>query len=574
MKLHQRLTIAGGQLAATFVLAAVPSLVQAQRQQVPGPDTKRVLVTTFRGDVEGGVKAATEIRDRITSEFSVRQLLPTSKKVIDTALVNSGFTPDSALSPNDIRELARLVHGDEVIDGTVQKTPTGYRVNARFFLPRDVALSQPLVTNLETNNLGDAAKEVVREYDRARKQIPDNQACENGLRANTPAVAMSAARHGIADYPKATIARLCLVRSYAAMTTTADSAGPWRDSVIAITKVVLDLDNVSRMAYQFRIEAFKQLRDTANLVPALMGYMNSDPSNAALREQVIPEIVQLGKASLAVPIARSLAEENPADPSYAKTYWLVLRAAKLFKESVKAGEVVAAMDSAATDTLYFMRQIQDLVADSAYARAAVMAATASAKFPKRTDFMIQEAQNARRTGQLPVARAAVERALLIDPGVNGANYLLASIAGEMGRADEAIKYAKADAAADPANKTRDAGVLLQLGNAQYKVGVASKAADDYRKAIPLLQASDELSPSANAKFLLGVSAFQAVNASREALTVSRSCDDFKAASDLLAIVNINMPAGGSVDANTAKLVLGNAALFQPFVDGSVKKYCK
>src|SRR3982750_2025460 len=54
------LTAAG--LAAVFAVSAVPSVASAQRQQAPGPDTKRVLVTTFRGDVEGGVKAADEVR--------------------------------------------------------------------------------------------------------------------------------------------------------------------------------------------------------------------------------------------------------------------------------------------------------------------------------------------------------------------------------------------------------------------------------------------------------------------------------------------------------------------------------
>jgi hypothetical protein len=62
--------------------------------------------------------------------------------------------------------------------------------------------------------------------------------------------------------------------------------------------------------------------------------------------------------------------------------------------------------------------------------------------------------------------------------------------------------------------------------------------------------------------------------SAETLKVSKSCDDFKAANDLLTLVNINMPAGGSVDANTAKLILGGAAQFQPFIEGSMKKFCK
>ena len=558
----------------TLVVTALPAVADAQRQQTPGPDTKRVLVTTFRGDVEGGVRAANEIRDRIASEFNIRTLMPTSKKIIDTTLVNSGYKPDSALSPNDIKELAKIVRGDEVIDGTVQKTATGYRLNARLFLPRNDGLSQPLVTNLETNNLGDAAKAVVSEYDRARQQIPDNQACENGIRDKTPAVAISAARKGIATYAKATIARLCLGSAYAAMKSTADSAGPWKDSVIAITKVVIDLDKVSRLAYQLQIDAYKQMHDTTNLVPALIGYMASDPTNATLREQVIIEVIQLGMASRAVPIARSLVDENPGDPGYLKLNWQVLHAAKNYKEAVAAGVAYAAADTAAADSSYFDRQIADLLADSAFAKVAELAGAAAARYPRTTQYLLVKAQNERRAGQLPAAKATLESALVIDPTVNGASYLLAQIASDMGSAADAIKYAQADVATNPANKERAATLLLSMGKKAYDVGNASKKAEDFRKALPFLKASDEIAPSANAKFLLGVSAYQALAGSSDALRTSRSCDDFKAANDLLTIVNINMPMGGSVDANTAKLVLGGAAQFEAFIEGSMKKHCK
>jgi tetratricopeptide (TPR) repeat protein len=561
-------------IAAALALAAVPTIAGAQRQQIPGPDTKRVLVTTFRGDVEGGVKAANEIRDRIANEFNIRTLMPTPKRIIDTALANSGYKPDSALSPNDIKELAKIVRGDEVIDGTVQKTATGYRLNARLFLPRDAGLSQPLVTNLETNNLGDAAKQVVSEYDRARKQIPDNQECENGIRNNTPAVAISAARKGIANYPKATIVRLCLGSAYAAMKSTADSAGPWKDSVIAITKVVIDLDKVSRIAYQLQIDAYKSMHDTTNLVPALLGYMASDPTNTTLREQVIAEVIQLGMASRAVPIAKGLVDENPGDPGYLKLNWQVLHAAKSYKEAVAAGVAYVTADTAAADSNYFDRQIADLVSDSAFAKVAEMAASAAAKYPRSTSYLLVKAQNERRAGQLPAAKATLEAALAIDPKVNGANYLLAQIASDMGSAEDAIKFAKKDAEIDAANKGRASTLLLSMGKKTYDVANASKKVEDFKKALPYLQASDEVAPSANAKFLIGVSAYQALAGSGEALRTSHSCDDFKAANELLTLVNINMPAGGSVDANTAKLILGGAAQFGPFIDGSMRRYCR
>jgi predicted Zn-dependent protease len=565
------LLIAG--LAAAVVATLVPSVASAQRQQAPGPDTKKVLVTAFRGDLDAGPKLAEEIRSRITGDFSIRTLMPTSKKDIETTLAQSGYRPDSALSPNDIKELAKLVHADEVIDGTVAKSGAGYKVNARMFLPRDVSLSQPLI-NADVKDLGEAAKLIVGEYDHARGQIPSNNDCQNGIRANTNAVAIAAARKGLKDYPKGTLLRLCMASAYANMKLGADSTQPWKDSVIAITRDIMTLDKTSRIAYSLQYDAYKARNDTANALQALIGMMNADPSNTNLREQVIAELINSGKAEIAVPTAKQLVSDNPGDPQYARTYWLVLRAAKNYKESVPAGIAYAAIDTAAADSNYFFRQLADLQADSSFAKAAEIAAIGSAKFPKSTSLLLQKAQNERRAGQLPAAKASLLRALEIDPKVNGANYLLASIAAEMGNSDEAIKFAKADAAADPANKQRAAAVLLQLGSTQYKVASTSKAADDYRKAIPFFQAADEMSPSAQSKFFLAVSAFQVIASATEGLKTSKSCEDFKSANDMLTLVNINMGPGGSIDPNTAKQIMAGAMQYGPFIDGSIKKYCK
>jgi tetratricopeptide (TPR) repeat protein len=573
VKASQRSVLSAAGLIAAFAAIAAPAVAGAQRVQQPGPDTKRVLVTTFRGDQEGGVKAADEIRNRVASDFNIKQLMPNSKKEIDGTLVQSGYRPDSALSPNDIRELAKLVRSDEVLDGSVTKTGSGYRVSTRMFLPRDVSLSQPLLTT-ESNNLGDVAKQVVREYDAARKQLPATQECENAIRDGKLTLAMDAARRAIATYPKATLARLCLASAFQAQKLTADSTGPWKDSVIAVTRDIVNLDKNSRIAYQLQIDAFKAKNDTTSLIPALFGYMASDPTNAALREQVINETVQLNRANLAVPIAHQLVIDNPGDPQYARLNWLVLRAARNFKESVPAGIAYVALDTAAADSNYYFRQITDLAADSMYAKAAEYAAAGSKRFPASGSMLVLQAQNERRAGQIPAAKATLERALQVDPKAQGANLLLAQLSADLGATDDAIKAVKADVAVDPSNKERDAAFLLGLGQTAYKAGVASKKSEDFQKAIAFLKASDEINPSANAAFLTGVSAFSQLQQTATALQTSKTCNDAKAAADQLALSNTSMMRGGSVNPDAAKQILGAVGQYQAFVDASVKKYCK
>jgi tetratricopeptide (TPR) repeat protein len=565
------LTAAG--IAALFAVTAVPSVARAQRNQAPGPDTKKVLVTTFRGDVEGGVKLADEIRNRVASDFSIRTLMPNSKKDINNTLEQSGYRPDSALSPNDIKELGKLVRADEIIDGTVMKTPAGYRVNARLFLPRDAALSQPLLTT-ESSNLGDVAKQIVREYDAARKQLAANQACENAIRDKKLDVAIAEARKAIANYPKATISRLCLASAFQAWKTTADSTRPWADSVIAVTKEVIALDPRSKIAFTLAYDAYKAKNDTTSALQSLVGMMNSDPTNTTLRESVIAELVQSGQASIAIPTAKQLVADNPGDPQYARTYWLVLRAAGNYKEAVPAGVAYVALDTAAADSGYFFRQVADLRADSAYARAAEFAAQGIARFPRSATLYLQKAQNERSAGQLPAARASLERALEVDPKISGANLLKAQICYDLVDIACTIASVKADVAADATNKERDAGFLLSIGQQAYKKGVESKKPEDFQNAITLLQASDAINPSANAAFLTAVSAFSLVQHYGTQLQATKTCADAKAGADALLLVNTNMPRGGSVNAEAAKQILGAVGQYQAFFDASVKRYCK
>ena len=573
MKSAHRSALSVAALVVASVATVAPS-ASAQRTQVPGPDTRRVLVTTFRGDPEAGVKLADEVRNRIQNDFNIKTLMATSKKDIDATLVQSGYKPDSALGANDIRELAKIVRGDEVIDGTVTKTAAGYHVNARLFLARDVALSQPLV-NTESNDLGDVAKQIVSEYDHARNQLKPNQDCENAIREGKLNDAIAAARRGIAEYPKATIARLCLASAYQSMKTTADSTGPWKDSVIAVTRSITALDKNSRIAYQLQYDAYKAKHDTVNLVPTLLGYMNSDPTNASLRESVIAEVIGLGKADLAVPIAKQLVADNPGDPGYARTYYLVLGAARNYKEAVPAGIAYVALDTSAADSTYYFRQIQYLAADSNYAKAAEFAATGAARYPRSASFLLAQASNERRAGQLPAAKATLQRALQLDPKAPGANLLLAQISSETGSPEDALKAVQADVAADPTNKERDAAFLVSLGAGQYKAANASKKIEDFQKAQSIFQASDAMSPSANAKFYIGVSAFGIAQAAANALqTANKTCADAKLGQEALVTISTYMPQGGSVDPNTAKTILGVVPQYQPFFDASAKKYCR
>jgi tetratricopeptide (TPR) repeat protein len=574
VKFSHRSALSVGGLAAALAVSAIPSVVGAQmRPQGPGPDTKRAVVTTFRGEPDAGVRLANEIRNRIQTDFNIRQLMPVSKKDIDNTLVASGYRPDSALSPNDIKELAKLVRGDEVIDGTVTRTGAGYRVNARLFLPRDVALSQPLIT-VESSNLGDVAKQIVREYEQARKQIPSVQECEAALRGQKVDAAVLAARKGTGAYQRATISRLCLANAYQTWKNGPDSATkPWKDSVLAVTTAVTKLDPSSTMALRLQYDVYKAQGDQAKQMQTLVQLMGADPTNVALREQVIAELVTSGKASDAVPIIDSLVKANPGDPQYMRTRWLVLRAANRWKEAIAAGQAYVAADPTAADSGYYQRLISDYASDSAYGKAAEAAAQAIAKYPRNANLYLLKAQNERRAGQLDAAIASLRKGLELDPKAPGANLLLAQMNVDTGKLDEAIAAVKADVAADPTNKERNAQFLLGLGSNAYRAAAASKKPEDFQKAMKLSQASDEMNPSPQAKFIAAVAAWQLLAPSLQQGSKWR-CDDVRAAEANLTVVSTMMPGGGSVDAATAGQIMGAVPQAQQYIDAQTKRLCK
>ena len=574
MKVSHRSALTAAGVAAALAASAATSVLGAQmRPQGPGPDTKRAVVTTFRGEPEAGVKLANEIRNRIQSDFNIRQLMPVSKKDIDNTLVASGYRPDSALSANDIKELAKLVRGDEVIDGEVRKTPAGYRVHARLFLPRDVGLSQPLIT-VESNNLGDVAKQIVHEYDLARKQIPAVQECENNMRAQKVDAATAAARKAIGSYQRATIARLCLANAYQSWKTGPDSnSKPWKDSVLAVTNAITQIDPASTMALRLQYGVYEAQKDQPKMTETLVKIMQADPTNATVVDQVIATLVTSGQAVKAVPIIDSVVKANPGDPQYLRTRWLVLRAAERWKDAVAAGQAYVAADPTAADSGYYQRMISDLASDSAYGKAAEVAAQAIAKYPRNAQLYLVKAQNERKAGQLDAAIQSLRKGLELDPKAPGANLLLAQLNVDTGKLDEAVAAVKADVAADPSNKERDATFLLGLGNQAFKAAQASKKSEDYQKAIPLLQASDEMNPSANAKFLLAASAYQALAPTLQE-GKSWKCDDARKAEGLLTIVSTNMPGGGSVSAEFASQVMKAVPQVQQYVDAQTKRLCK
>jgi tetratricopeptide (TPR) repeat protein len=340
-----------------------------------------------------------------------------------------------------------------------------------------------------------------------------------------------------------------------------------------VTNAITTIDPSSTMALRLQYGVYEAQKDDAKQMQTLIRLMGADPTNVALREQVVATLVSSGKADQAVPIIDSLVKANPGDPQYMRTRWLVLRAANRWKEAIAAGQAYVAADPTAADSGYYLRLVSDYASDSAFGKAAETAAQAIAKYPRNAQLYLLKAQNERKAGQLDAAIASLRKGLELDPKAPGANLLLAQMNVDTGKLDDAIAAVKADVAADPTNKERNAQFLLGLGSTAYRAGVASKKPEDFQKAIKLLQASDEINPSANAKFFTAVSAWQVLAPS---LQQGRNwkCADVRAAEANLTLVSSNMPGGGSVSPEAAGQIMGAVPQAQQYIDAQTKRLCK
>jgi tetratricopeptide (TPR) repeat protein len=580
-------------VALTLGLGAPTALLaQTNRGVAPDPNAARLLVAVFASnDRAAGVQTADAIRTRVSSGANVRQLYVIPKNDITNYLESSGYKSDSSLGPTDLKELAKLLRADEVLAGTVQRTAAGFRIEPRLMLARDVSLAQPLPA-IDANNPGDAARQIERSLQDARKQLADNRTCENAIRDRQNDKAIAAANAGIAKYPNATIARLCLATAYQEM-----KLPP--DSVLRVTDEIRRLDPKNSQALRLAVSAYKAKDDQENAIRALIGLLALEPNNPQLREQVIAELAKLGKPDVALPIIDEILAQNPGDPQILRQKWLLAlqsgaaadsagRPAK-FAVAVQAGEDMVKSDTTLADSVYYERQIiaaNQLVPP----RGAEFASRAVQKYPNSAGFWASKANAERKAGQTQMAIESMKRALAIDPKIANGNLLLAQIYLELNQADSAVDVARRAVAAGEDPKTWGSFLLAPTQTA-FKTAQDSKNTADFQRALSLAQEADKLSPSQYTKFFIGAASFfigadayqqagaaynQAQKASSRAKPdlLSKACAGGKTAQDMFLLTQTNMPAGGAVDANTARTLLGYVAQFSPATEQIIKAACK
>jgi tetratricopeptide (TPR) repeat protein len=551
-----------------------------QRGGVPNGDTPYILVATFRSpDRVLGVAMADEIRKRLQSEHSTKELYVIPKTNINNTLEASGYRADSALNASDLMELAKQLRGEQVLDGAVTKTGSGVHVEPRLLMKTgQQTVIQPLPA-IDARDPGDAAKQIERSLSEASKAIPSYKLCTSALRAAKYDDAAKAARAGLALYQNSSFSRLCLLSAFATQ-----KAPP--DSIINVAKAIVATDPTSMIAWANLADAYAQKGDTAKAIEANVAIYKLDPSNTTIGTTIVSSLVNYGSPEKALPILDSMLVQNPGDPAMLRAKWLVLLKAGKFKQGIAAGEEYVKADTAQATLDYFQRQIGAAQSDSNAAMVQTLAAKAAQKFPNDASMQLLLAQTYRKSGQLQQALVASRRATEIDPK-NANAWLFAIVtANDLNMPDTAMALAQKAIAAGSSKE--------QLGQALLgPVGVAAKKAQDakgqpeeradWEAALKSAQTADAIAGTVATKFYIGLASFQVgLDAINNAQKLSKdkgkdakdkACAETKVAEDMMATTAMTMSAGGGYNKEAAGQIMNALGQIQSAVPQYKKQLC-
>jgi len=558
-----------------LAMAAAPALAQPrvnqeppQRGGQPKQDTPYIIIATFRSDTKQlGVEAADETRKRVASEHSAQELFVVTKHNINATLSASGYSPDSALSVNDIMELSKQLHGEYVLDATANKSGNGVRIDSRLMMrTANVTMTQPLpVAN--GKDAGDAAKMVERSLTEAIKGIAPYRLCIADLRAQKWDQAAKDAAAGIAAYPNSTLSRVCLLNAV-----TASKGSP--DSVIAVATGIIAIDSTNTLALGNLFEALVTKNETKKALDVGMKMLALDPNNRELAKRLVQLYVNDSQYDKALALIDGLLKENPGDAELVSTKWKVLLAAGKFKEAIAVGEELAKLDPAQVNLDYYNRMIGAAQKGDS-ASVLRLAEAAAAKFPKEISFINLVTQGYAKSGQLSKALEWGRKASQIDPKDPTPWQFILAIQNQMHQPDSMVASAREAAKAGVPKDSLSSALVGVVGPAINKA-TASKDRADWQAALSTAQVVDEIVGTPQTKYFVGVSAYSIMGDAAQNVQklynsgkpakgdIPKMCEELKVIDDNAAVAATNLTAGGKTDPKTAGELLGNLPAITQF----------
>ena len=558
-----------GLLVAVLLSGTAPSVSAQQTAlrtgQSPGP---RFIVPTLLSDGSRlGFQVANAVRERIASDFDMRALWVVPESTITKYLTDAGYPPEQALSTAETRQLASSFGADELLNGTVVKTPTGaYRVQAAWSLGARGDMVQPLPA-VEAAKISDVAKLVAHEFQAARSQIESVQRCVTLAGAKNFAGALAEARKAIKVYPTSVLGRVCIANIY-----DQEKLGP--DSMIRISEEILGIHPENGRALAFAADAYAAKGLAGNQIRALERLLALDPTSRRVRLALARAYAGNGRADAAQPLVDSAVALDPRNVEAVALQWRVHLATKDWAGALRIGEALVALDASATTRDFFVRMIAAADAAGDAPNAVRLATRGVARFPLDDELALLEVQLLRRTGQLPAALTAVNALVARNARAPGAWLQKARIESESGLGADTILATLARGIENGEDRALASRTALALGQATAKASADPKDLDGLRTAIRYYKVAESARASDTTAFMFGATSLSLGQRLYVEARASKSCDLAKEMQQALIDAQISLPKGGSVFPTETTQALARLAQVTPFGDQLVKSVCR
>ncbi len=552
-------------------------------------------------DFKLGRKAADAVRDRVGKYLNKKEVDVISGYDIKQRLEISGYNPDTNLTAADLRSLGRRVRADEYIAGTIAKSGEGFTIGGQMVLVRNARIGQPLAsaTNKE---LDLAADQFAREIAAAHKQLIPLRRCENAIREGKAAAAVEAARTGIAAYPRASLARTCMVVAMRA-------AGFGATDVLQASRELAELDPTNPYALESMAVALDSLRRRDEAGDAWLKLAATDMADVDLIERVVFALVDDGNVRKAEPLILRAVQEFPDTLRLVRQKWRVLFELKKWPSAIETGERMLAMDSlAAHDSSFILRlgnayrasekplkameiavrgvnqfpgdaRLYGFYAQMVKGENDVVLPRGIALFPKSAELLALNAKDLRARGKLEESLAASKQAVVLDSSLAQGQLVIAQTEFDLGRPDSAlatVRRALMTAAAAPDSQLV-AQFSLAKGNALLRAANGTKKREDYVVAMHYLSLADSLRSTPQTKFLLGASAMsvtqQALTEAPKLPEKAQSCELSRLGSETLPIARASLEAGQEVQPEAVKQYLAYLDQIAPFAEKQIAAFC-
>lgn len=547
-----------------------PQVAVSQSSRAPDPNATRVMVDNFRtlaGDNGLSVLAADAIRSRIRTDFPWKQVYVLQKEEINAVLQASGFSITEPLAPHDAKLLATQVRAEEYIQGTVTKTPTGFRLEPILVVARDNNLVQPLGVH-EGNTMTAAATSASKALKEARKQIEPELQCVRFAREEKWAEAKAAAEEGIKAYPEAAIARVCL-----ANVLVSSKAPP--AELLAVSKEITRIYPRSRPGLQFMAQAYQDMGESDSMIVTLTRLLQTDPTDGAMVSRIIEIIASEANPGIARPIIDSAVALNPADPELLRLRWRILYATRAYSDMLVAGEELIKLDTANADTSYFITSTIAMQRDSQPQKAAEFAARGVSKFPSSGTLVGLQVSSLRAAGQSQQALEVLDRALDAQVAVESGAGLRLQLLRDLNRTEEIVPAARAlIAAGDTTSAVR--AMVVNAANELRARAAEAKSVDDFRKALAVAAYADSITTpeqKVQSQFILGAVYAQLGPMLLVQAQEAKSCELTKEANDMLVEAMIMLPKGGAFAPDAMRALMNSTIAISQNVEGMMAAYC-